>query len=366
MQERCLIYYWGTSWGETPGRQVSLIKALSKYIPIIYLDDSIIKKGRVICTQVEPNITLIQGLTHVLGALKRRQMNQAASCFAHLHLRWLKREFQHITLWYSEAGNQFYKFLPYDSLVYDCIDPCFSKQPQERALHYKNENEIIQASTQVFATADILLERCRTFNPNVALLNNACDPAEYTPAKLAGDSRPGWWPNTQNPIAVYLGGMNERFDFDYAEYACRTNPNVHFVFTGGVNPDFISLANHLRTLPNVSQPGFISNEDVCFLLSKSSVGLIPFKIDEIGDAINPNKMYIYALLGIPIVGTATREMASRPEIVFAADTPEKFSQAIQQALAQKKERMKQLKEYGLQNTWDIRAEQAWQMIKELK
>jgi hypothetical protein len=82
------------------------------------------------------------------------------------------------------------------------------------------------------------------------------------------------------------------------------------------------------------------------------------------DAVNPVKMYAYALLGKPIVSTCVRELAARPDIAHAAATPADFAAAITTAAASARNPVfvSHLQSFALENTWRHRARLAWQTL----
>jgi hypothetical protein len=96
------------------------------------------------------------------------------------------------------------------------------------------------------------------------------------------------------------------------------------------------------------------------LLAYCRVGLIPFTMGPINDAVNPVKLYAYALHGKPVVGSAIRELQSRPDVARTGRTPEEFAQQVGRAVAASDdERLRRsLIAFALENTWDHRARQA--------
>jgi hypothetical protein len=231
----------------------------------------------------------------------------------------------------------------------------------------KRELEVLLASKAVFTTADSLLEFAVLHNKNSALLNNACAPDEYAPELIAEAKRPSWWPGDQVQIAAYLGAIDWRFDFEFALQAAKDHPDIYFVFAGNMMGELSASSHAISVLPNVCMPGRVSVEDGRYLLAHCDIGLIPFKMGEMNDAINPVKMYAYAFLGKPIAGSAVRELVSRPQIAVTGKTPAEFSAAITAALLRANQPAAKavLQAFAAANTWDKRAEQAWKVIEKL-
>ena len=361
----CIIYYYGNKWDEQSCRQCSLPRSLSRYAHVIFLDGG--SERTVSTTHIDSNLTIVKGLSRVLQALRRRNMHILASWYARWHLRWVKRKFGRVVFWYSEHSQGFHNFIPHDTLIYDCVDPCFSDDLEAQRKSEKAERELLTTAHHVFATADTLLTMCEKHNSSSTLLNNACDPAELAPDLLASAHKPVWWPQNGVSIASYFGGVNERVDLEALEVAFSQNSDVHFIVAGPIHDTLSKRVEVLSQFSNVTFTGAISVEAMRYLFANSSVMLIPFKMNPIGDAINPQKMYAYSLLGKPIIGLATWELAKWKNVVFAAKSKEEFSLAISSFLRnpQPPEQGIKLRTFGLANTWDKRAEEAWEVVKAL-
>lgn len=361
------MYAHGNDWDGVRSRQRYLMEALSRYIPVIYLDGSWDKRGLVTQHQVSERITVVRGLLRPMVSLKLRGLEQPSHLWGWWHTRWIRRKYSRIIFMDSENWLRPYRFIPHDSLVFDCIDPCFDRSPQVLADFEKRELEVLHASQAVFVTADSLLEFAREHNKNVTLLNNACSPVEYAPDLVAAAKEPEWWPKEARQVAAYMGAIDWRFDFDIAVQAARDHPNIHFVFAGNVLGEVIDRSLELHELPNVCMPGRVTVEDGRYLLSHCDIGLIPFKMGEMNDAINPVKMYAYAFLGKPIAGSAVSELVSRPAIAVTGDTPPAFSRAVTLALERSRDAAEagKLKEFAAKNTWENRAAEAWKVLEKL-
>ena len=364
LSDACVVYYHGNDWDGTPARQRYLMAALSRYVPVVYLDSTPEVRGRVTHAQPMEGVTVVKGLISGLLGLRGRGLERAMGLFARWHTGWLRRRYRRVLFWNAENALRPYRYLPHDALVYDCIDPCFSADPEELRAHDDREREALKSATLAFASADSLVERCRRHHPLVALLNNACAPEEYAPDLLAAAPRPAWWPQTDRPLAAYLGSVDWRFDFAAVERACRDHPEFQFIVAGMVHDSCRERAAALAALPNVTCPGRISVPEGRYLLAQCRVGLIPFTPGEMNDAINPVKLYAYALLGKLVVGTAIRELTQRPDVALTGDTPEAFCQAVAAAVSRADEprTAAHLESFARANTWEARAAQAWETL----
>jgi hypothetical protein len=362
-----IFFYHGCNWSDLPARQQYLMAAMSRHLPVVFLDGGADRLWKVTVEQPRPNITVVRGLTSVCQRLWQRGLDRVASAWTRWQLRKLPQARGRVIFWCAENWLRPYRFIRHDALIYDCIDPCFSQDPARIEVFHQRDIDVMSRADLVFATADALADFCRLHHDRVTLLNNACEPSDYAPALLEAAPVPAWWPNTPLPIAGYLGSLDWRFDFEAVTAACRDCPDVHFVLAGNALQAYADELKELTALPNVTCPGRISLADGGYLLSRCAIGLIPFTVGPMNDAINPVKMYAYALLGKPIVGTAVRELLSRPQIVTTAQTPQDFGRAVARALARSHEAScaDNLRKFALANTWEQRADQAIQAMQHL-
>jgi glycosyltransferase involved in cell wall biosynthesis len=364
LSNSCIIYYHGNDWDGVRARQRYLMEAMSTYAHVIYLDGSYASgRGRVTVLHPSTRVTVIKGLTSMLAAFERRKMSALGRMYAAWKLSDLKK-FDHVMFWSSETWQRPYRFIRHDALIYDCIDPFFLTDAEAIREADRREIEQLRRADLVFASAASLLDRCQQFNPRSTLLNNGCEPADYADHLVESAMRPAWWPETSAPVAAYLGTLDWRVDLDLLLEVCAKSTSIHFVLAGYVLPECAEKVRRLQALPNVTCPGKISLRDGQFLLRECAVGLIPFIASPVNDAINPVKMYAYALMGKPIVGTRVRELASRPEFVWCATTAEGFVSMLHRALADGRDPAvrSRLIRAAQENTWSNRATQAWKAI----
>jgi hypothetical protein len=366
MDNTCIIYIHGNPWKGVPSRQRYLMEQVSREAPVFYIENTEERRWRVTWSHKAENLTVVSGLLPMWSRFERRGWLYAQRIWAQHHLAPIRKKYSTIILWNAENCLRPYRYVPHDCFVYDCIDPCFSTEHHDIAAFEAREREICRTATLVFASSENLAEHCRQHNANVVLLNNACEPTEYSEERLAEAPRPKWWPATDKPVAAYLGTLDARFDFAVAEQACRQNPHVHFILAGLVLSAYHEQVQRLLRMGNVTCPGQISVQEGRFLLSRCSIGLIPFTMGPMNDAINPVKLYAYTLLGKPVVGTAVRELLSRPDIVLTASTADTFAQRVQEALqiAEQHNLRERLRIFALENTWEQRASEAWRALRQ--
>jgi|GEM_PF-1185748 len=356
-QKICIVFYHGNDWDGVRARQRYLMQALSAHFRIIYLDGTWSRRGCVTVRRPEPGVTVVAGFVSLLAALERRSLGWlarfAGRCFSTI----FRKHDEAFVFWNAENSACPFRFIPHERLVFDCIDPSFSDDPVEIAAFRERESAVLRAADMVFASASSLVERCREENPNVHLLNNACEPEEYAEELVETSPRPPWWPAAGRPVAGYLGTLDARFDFELVTAVAKRSPEIDFILAGNVIPECEVLAGRLRALPNVICPGRISVEHGRHLIANCAVGLIPFRAGAMNDAVNPVKLYAYALLGKPIVGTPIRELLERPEAALIGHAPEQFANYLARVVdgSGLAPEPGTLRAFARTNTWNDRA-----------
>ncbi len=365
--EICVIYYHGTDWNGVRARQQYLMSAISKYADVFYLDQGREVRGRIVRHVPQPNITCIRGLVNLVYGLERRGLSRLIPLLFRWNLWSLYRRYDRVILWTAENWLRPFRFVECDLFIYDCIDPCFAAHEREIREFRRREVECIRAADLVFASADALVDYCLEFNGNVALLNNACDPSDYAKDLVDQAGKPFWWPTQADYVAAYLGTIDSRFDFESAEAAVVRNPNIWFVFAGTIAPEVADYVDGLAAKANVICPGRISLTAGRYLLSHCSVGLIPFLVGAVNDAVNPVKLYAYAAMDKPIVGTNTRELRKHSQQVKIANGSLDFAEKVASSVGvrQDEEERADRRRFAQANTWTCRASEAWRRIQEL-
>jgi len=95
------------------------------------------------------------------------------------------------------------------------------------------------------------------------------------------------------------------------------------------------------------------------------MGIIPFKISSMVEAVNPIKLWEYLAAGIPVVTTAIPEAEKYPGLVLFSSNEKSFMENVETALyhdnpAARRQRM----ELARLNSWTARARQTIGIIEE--
>jgi len=136
------------------------------------------------------------------------------------------------------------------------------------------------------------------------------------------------------PCIGYLGAIAPWFDFDIVERLARARPGWDVSLVGPVMQGVDDRVSRLLALDNVSHSGAVPHESVPDVLHTFSVGIIPFRRDALTRGVNPNKMYEYLAMGLPVVATPfSDDVLAYPTHVSTGAEAGSFAAACEQALA---------------------------------
>lgn len=133
---------------------------------------------------------------------------------------------------------------------------------------------------------------------------------------------------------LYLGGIDQRLDFDLLHYLASGHPDWKLVLFGDTRKDL----RDLLTLPNVIHlPRRSAYDEIWPIVASASVGLVPYRRTPYTDGMHPAKLQEYLLAGLPVVATATSEMGLIVSeygkgFIYTAPDPQGFADAVGRAL----------------------------------
>lgn len=112
-------------------------------------------------------------------------------------------------------------------------------------------------------------------------------------------------------IAAYVGTFGVSYELPLIleaarEFRDRGRTDVHFVIAGTGGQER-NLRQAALGLPNVTLPGWLGSSEIAALLSRSALGLMPYR-----DAVDwlPNKTFEYMAYGLPILSSIKGELAN--------------------------------------------------------
>ncbi len=276
----------------------------------------------------------------------------------------LEPERCHVALIDNPWWHQFVSLDPYRLVCYDLMDhfEVFSGKFDYRRFEVW-ERELLRMSNVVFYSAGSLREYAASrTHARMVSLPNAGD-ADFFRCRAATLPVPADIAAVPGPRVGFVGAIFRWLDFGLMAQVMKSMPEVNFVFIGPVEnwqrlTALTELANfhHLGIKPYSEVAAYVAAFDVC---------VCPFKTDDVGQAVDPVKVYDYFALGKPVVTTRIREMAKLQPLAYVADSPEQFSQCIRQALAERNPELTARRvEHARANSWSRRVDLLLSVIDE--
>ena len=122
----------------------------------------------------------------------------------------------------------------------------------------------------------------------------------------------------------YIGKIQERVDFELIEKCLQVYPEMEFVFAGPIlscRQKTKELASHY---PNIKFCGDIPYQDIPQQMKSFDIGIIPHRVDEFTQSMNPLKLYEYLAAGKAVVTTGVAGTKNVSSYVFRAESEEEF------------------------------------------
>jgi len=157
------------------------------------------------------------------------------------------------------------------------------------------------------------------------------------------------------PIIGYVGSVGEWFDFELIEKIAVRFPRSFILVIGFIFP---KLLNRVQSIVHQhSNVRFLGRKDYSTLaayLNTFSASIIPFKIYDLTESVNPTKFYEYCVTGKPIITTALPELEKYQDVISYAHNHEEFLESLESIIILKtvKQDQDQLRRIARENLWD--------------
>lgn len=246
--------------------------------------------------------------------------------------------------------------------VYHCIDQFKGGATgRKRAVIEGEEAHTIRSADLVLVHSRELLAEKREIRPDCHYVPSAADVDHYARALTPDIARPEGAPEDGRPVAVLMGTLDRRIDWDLLTALCARTPDWAYVFMGEVKG---TAPEALRSAPNVRFAGKQPFADLPSWLAVADVGLIPYRMDESTRYINPLKVHEYLAAGLPVVSVPLPEVEAKPGDVFLAGDAEGFAAALR-SLCPLRDPASRIRrhEAARADSWDVRVEQISELME---
>ena len=232
--------------------------------------------------------------------------------------------------------------------VYDSMDdfPAFYSGISKHSMQ-KKELAVVNAVDHILVSSTLLLHRAEQMRPKakIHLCQNACA-VDMLPSVEETVKR------SRGRVLGYVGTIGKWFDWGIISRLARC-PNVTIRLIGPIYaPAPFTLPANVEILPQCSHPQAIA------AMQSFDVGLIPFKLTELTESVDPIKYYEYCALGLPVITSNFGEMRvhSRQPGVFTVtpQDPLSFLSSTVEAAFAFKFSLNQITSFRQENSWNAR------------
>lgn len=209
--------------------------------------------------------------------------------------------------------------------LFDCVD----------FFPGSNEINLAKSADIVVANSNVLRERLLKYRKNVKLVPQGFRVDDYLQKKETKINL-----NIKKPVIGFVGGINNRLDFDILLPLIKNNPRWNFVLWGPIqeenkfNKKTIQSIRELKHLKNVTFGESKDKSEIPSLISQFDVGIIPYDISQdFNRYCYPMKLFEYFQSGIPVVSTNIIELQRFPSLVFIGNNANDWGKHIKNIIA---------------------------------
>jgi len=237
-------------------------------------------------------------------------------------------------------------------VVYDLLDDLAIYEPNERGMPPErtvqhHHRPLVEEADVVIASNPVLGQRHWAERPDLILVENGVDLTRFTPEGPVAESLP------QGVVVGFHGAVAPWFDFDLVTAVADLRPGLEFVVVGPVESEVEEQARKLGDLANVTLLPAQASDRIAGYVRGFTVGILPFVVDEMTEAVTPLKMYEYLASGVPVVATPLPACDRHPAVATASE-PGEFATRIDDALELTARQRLDLRAHAQPAAWEQR------------
>lgn len=341
-------------------RSQHMADCLSKNYTVFYFRKTFGKK--LTTNKVKENLYLVELSCNsnrlvysAFSTLKRNEINLILSSIEDL-----KKKFKidkYISIVVNSFWYQILKLTNYP-IIYDCIDYNPGLNISSNLLNY--EKDMIKNEYTIF-TSPILKKFSNFHSDNFTIIRNACQFEYFNKIELN---------NKEKVVIGYFGCVSDWFDVNLMNYIVNLFPEFEFQIIGNIgcfNKFHEQKIKQLGKYHNVKLLGEIEYSKLHEHLSKFTVGIIPFIVNDLIKCTNPVKLYEMLAMGIPIITTDIDDLHTidRKDLFYISKNARDFCNNINLCLNEDSQIKKNRIEYAKNNTWYHRTEELVKVIDKI-
>ena len=241
-------------------------------------------------------------------------------------------------------------------IVYDCMDdaPAFVPVESRKSLMLSKEQVLLKTADVVFASSLNLLEKMLERGAcadKVRLVRNAYNGVEFVPSVRELSNRVF--------RILYIGTVLEYIDFEVILHCLREIKSIEFHFIGPILTD---CPTHER----IKYHGPVEHARLVELMQPYDCFIMPFKIDELIQGVDPVKLYEYINFNKNILCPYYKEIERFSDFVFYYRNKDELARLIHNLLSNNELRYDegQRQSFLKNNNWKIRIVEITKFLNE--
>ena len=270
---------------------------------------------------------------------------------ASVFLKWHRPDF----IWISSP--ELSEYLPQRfsaRLIYDCMDDilAFPRNAARRDLFGANEKKLINACSLVLCSSGNLRDKliARAGYPEkYSIVHNAFEPSSFSgfSRNIGAREKKGRY------VLGYVGTISSWLDSDALVKVVNAFPSVEIHMIGPVENLEIPLPQHWR----IKFLGAVRHEDIQACVSGFDALIMPFKVTDLIQSVDPVKLYEYVFFDKPIISVRYTEIERFSDFVDFYTNHEELLAVLARYLDagfMKKYSSEARARFVASNTWDQR------------
>ena len=247
-------------------------------------------------------------------------------------------------------------------IIYDCMDNHigFHALDKNKKRVINSEQALVKRSDYVFFTSEKLKKEIISrydFNEKKAFLNrnayngDCIDDKEFVTDKSKA---------TKDFYIAYFGAIDKWFDFDMIQKSLDYFPNFKYLLIGPIGTEVKKLENE-----RIEYTGAVPHSKLFEMTKHVDCFIIPFKINELIESVDPVKIYEYINFNKNILCVYWAELDRYKNFVHFYRDEQSFISTIQNLCNDRGVSFSndKRKEFLGNNTWTIRCSQIVEILK---
>lgn len=249
---------------------------------------------------------------------------------------------------------------------YDCMDSHKNFPNVRKQKIILDERNIISISKYITVSSNDLYNKLINENSNIKdkiqIVNNGVDVKTFDINKVNKINDVNIFKRNNKKRVGYLGTISEWLDFDMIKNIALRNNEIDFYIIGPVAKG--TDIEKYSKIDNLVFTGSQPYNSVPNILNELNICIMPFKITELIESVNPVKIYEYLAMGKPVIASRYKETLRFGNLIYTYNTEEEFEKLLRMLINKKEneEIIKKRVDFAKDNSWRKRSDQIEKII----